>query len=251
MTDNTFLVANPTTVPLVVTVISLGLTVFFTYYYVRTKKLLDEIWAVDTYSARDLQEMCTDDFSAIVEVEGEVQCANPMNSTAGGIPCCWCRTRVAREVRTGRGGRAWVTEMDRTQFVPFDIKDETGTVSVVPDHCDIDSIEEMNRTTLEREPWFEGVGYSATGEFRITEEVFLPGGYAFVHGEAKRVNGVLSIGPPDKGYLDSKTRFFLVSRLNQAGLMSQRGITATVCFWGAIISFLGFAGGLVALYTTR
>ncbi len=239
---------NPLTVSLVITIVTLGLTVFFTLFYVRTKKLLDEVWAVDTYAAHELRLMCTECFKAMVEVEGQVICEKPMTSPAAGITCCWSRTKVAKEQRGAKGGTHWIYEMDLTLFVPFDVKDQTGTVTVMAENPDIDSIQTCDRITIEREPFFESVGYSDTGRYKITEEAFLAGGYAFVHGEAKCIDGVVTIGPPEKGYLDPKSKFFLISRLNQAALVGERNTTTTVCFWGAIVGFLTFVGAAISLW---
>ncbi len=240
--------ANPQTVSLVITIVALGLTIFFAVYYVRTKKLLDEVWAVDTYDARELGRMCTEGFNAMVEVEGEVICENTMDSPAAGIPCCWSRTRVSRERRNRKGGTHWDNEMDLKLYVPFDVKDQTGSVTVIAENPDIDSITACDRVTMQREPWFECVGFSDTGRYKITEEVFLAGGYAFVHGEAKCIDGVVIVGPPEEGYLDPASRFFLISRLTQPALVGQRGITTTVCFWGAIVGFLAFVGAAISLW---
>jgi hypothetical protein len=70
-------------------------TLFF--YYLRSKRLLDEMWSVQTYEATELKRLCTDDFDAIVEVQGAVSCDKPVLSPVGQVPCCWLRVRVRRE----------------------------------------------------------------------------------------------------------------------------------------------------------
>ena len=77
-----------------------GLICFF--FYRKNKKLLEEMWAVDTYSAKDLRRLVKGDFEATVEVQGTVSCENPIVSLAANIPCCYYHTSVERQDRVSR-----------------------------------------------------------------------------------------------------------------------------------------------------
>ena len=97
-----------------------GLICFF--FYRKNKKLLEEMWAVDTYSAKNLRRLVKGDFEATVEVQGTVSCEKPVVSMAANIPCCYYHTSVERQdrrtriVKSGSGTRirtyyVWVKEM--------------------------------------------------------------------------------------------------------------------------------------------
>lgn len=66
--------------------IALVLAAVLLWYYNRSKKLLDEMWAVDTYDARELRRMCSGGFRATVEVQGNVTCDKPVTAPASTSP---------------------------------------------------------------------------------------------------------------------------------------------------------------------
>lgn len=220
--------------------------------YNQTRRLLDEMWAVDTYDSRELARMCSDGFDATVEVEGTVSCEQPIVSLAAEVECVWFRTRVEREdrrtrtVRDSRTGHTrtetyytWVTDMDVTHTTVFKVHDQMGFTLVDPEGADIDSEIVCSRITLMREPWFEGVMLSDTGRYRVNEEAFLPEGYAYVLGRATSTPKGVLIHHPDEGYADSKARFFIISRKTEKELTRHKQRTQSVLFWLAVTAFLG------------
>lgn len=223
------------------------------YYYQRTKGLLDEIWAVDTYEAKELARMCTDGFEATVEVQGEVSCDEPLISLAAEVPCCWYNTRVEREVRktethTDSDGKThtetryeWETEMNVTNAAVFNVTDKTGVTRVYPAGAEIDSESVCSTVVYEYLPWFEGVLMSDTGKYRINESAFRPYGYAFVLGRAQADQGGVLITKPKEGYAESKAKYFIVSRMSEQELTQAKQRAQTAYFWFSIASFVAAA----------
>ncbi|MHB1000210.1 MAG: GIDE domain-containing protein [Armatimonadota bacterium] len=218
------------------------------YWYVRTKRLIDEMWAVDTYNAKDLRRMCSGEFNAMVEVEGKVTCDEPITSLAGQLPCCWYHTKVEREVRrthhTKNGTQTttdWQTAFELTNSTIFKVNDDTGYTLIDPTNADIDSENALSKVVCNRESWFDNASWSDTGRYRISEQVFIHGGYAYVLGQASCTGEGTSpdslIHYPEEGYLDLDKKFFIISRKNEKALTSTYNFTVTACFWLSILCF--------------
>jgi hypothetical protein len=221
--------------------VSLILGSVLAVYYHKAKALLSEMWAVDTYSAKELQRMCSDNFNATVEVQGNVSCDAPLTSPAANIECCWYHTRVDRQKRNYKGETSWEKIYDETRSAVFKVSDETGYTLVNPEKAEIDSVKACDRTTLTGEYWFGAEGYFGEGPFRIHEEVFLPGGFAYVLGQAtplqEGTTPAVIMHYPDRGYMEPGRRIFLISRKTEKLLASEQGISLSVCFWLAILAF--------------
>ena len=229
--------------------ITLVLSILLLWYYRRSKKLLDEMWAVDTYDARELRRMCSGGFGATVEVRGDVTCDKPATAPASKFPCCWCRTIVEREesrievTRSGpRTKRVWVKDYDRTLIGIFKVNDSTGYTLVNPMGADIETEPPYNLVTNVREPWFEGVGFSGTGQYRITETIFVPTGYAYVLGQAscagEGTDADVLIGYPSEGYTDPGNRVFIISRKTEEQLAESNDLSLRICLWGGMIGLV-------------
>ena len=123
------------------------LWIVFFLFYRKNRKFLDEMWAVDTYSSKDLKRMVSGGFDATVEVKGTVSCEKPVISFAAKMPCCYFHTTVARQERrtrvvtSGSGNRrrtriqttyVWVEEMDSEVSTLFKVEDSTGYTFVDP-----------------------------------------------------------------------------------------------------------------------
>lgn len=224
------------------------------FYYYRAKQLSAELWAVDTYDARELRRMCSDNFDATVEVQGTVSCDKPVTSPAMQVECCWCRTTIEREVRGSKGSTHWDQVSQNTLSAIFKLTDETGYVLVDPIKADIETDEPYRTITESPDPWMGILSFFSgeTGRYRITEEVFLPTGHAFVLGQASTCGE----GPqcdalvhyPSEGYIDPKHRFFIISRKSEKDIQDEQSISLKVCLWASIFAF-GFAAycGLVAI----
>jgi hypothetical protein len=224
-----------------------SLILFFVFQ--RMKKLLEEMWAVDIYTAKDLRRLVKHRFDATVEVEGTVSCDHPVISLAAKVPCCYAHTTVARQVRKTRmvtersaDGRSysreettyeWTVDMSETTSAIFKVHDETGYTLVDPSKATIDLETVCDEQVSRREPWFEqSVGFSDTGIYRIHERAFLPKGFAYVLGRASDTEeGVAMIRFPEKGYMDPKKKFFVISRKSEKELTRSKQKRARWLFW--------------------
>ncbi len=238
--------------------IALVLSVVLLWYYSRSKKLLDEMWAVDTYDARELRRMCSGGFRATVEVQGNVTCDQPVIAPASKFPCCWCRTIVERQetqVRASRTGirteHVWIKEYDFTIFAIFKVNDSTGYTLVNPLGADIETEAPYKLVTNEHEPWFTGVGYSDTGMYRITETIFVPTGFVYVLGQAscagEGTDADVLIHEPSEGYIDPRHKVFLISRKTEKQLAESQDLSLAVSYWGAVIGLLFAAYCILSL----
>jgi hypothetical protein len=226
------------------------LAVALMVYYRRSKGLIDEMWAVDTYDAAELRKMCSGGFNAVVEVQGQVSCEAPITAPASKFPCCWCRTRVDREAERvvydksgARAERFWRTDYDKTLTTIFRVTDSTGFTLVDPTNAQIDTEDPYTLVTLERESWFDGeVGRSDTGRYRIREEIFVPSGYVYILGQASNCQEGLAsdtlIHYPGEGYTDPSHRYYIISRKSEKDLTDTNEISVKVCFWAGIGGFM-------------
>lgn len=238
---------NDTPVTLVAGVIGLVLAAVLMFYYWRSKGLLDEMWAVDTYDASELRKMCSGGFNAVVEIQGQVSCESPIIAPASTFPCCWCRTRIDRRMRQsgGRGSteNVWEKAYEHTASTIFKVTDLTGHVLVDPANAQIDTEDPYTFITSKREDWFPPeVAFSNTGEYRVTEEIFVPTGYVYVLGEASSCqdgpDSDVLIHRPGEGYTDPGRRFFVISRKSEKELTSVNDFSLRVCFWAGIAGFM-------------
>ncbi len=233
---------DPQKVTMIAGVVSLILGISLVFYYKWSKRLLDEMWAVDMYDSKELRRMCSGGFDAVVEVEGQVSCDEPLTSPSAKFPCCWYHVTVKhRETDSdNKSKHEWRTIVDRTASTIFKINDSTGYTFVDPTNATIDTRETMNTTTTWREPWFN-TGAIDTGEYHIVEEVFLPDGYAYVLGQASATGDGTSphvlIHQPARGYMDPKKKFFIISRENEKDLTESGGINASLCLWLSVFAF--------------
>jgi hypothetical protein len=215
----------------------------------RMKNLLEEMWAVDTYTAKDLRRLVKHRFDATVEVEGTVSCDSPVYSLAAKVPCCYSHTVVSRQERktrtvTKRGsdGRSfsreetyyrWMVDLNELSSAVFKVHDKTGYTLVDPAKARIDLETVYDSQISRREPWFEQrVGLSDTGLYKIHERAFLPEGFAYVLGRATDTEeGSAMIRYPEKGYMDPKNKFFVISRKSEKELTRSKQKKARWLFW--------------------
>ncbi|MHB1001819.1 MAG: GIDE domain-containing protein [Armatimonadota bacterium] len=235
-------------------IVSLILSIVLGYYYMRSKHLVNEMWTVDTYRANELRRMCSDGFDAIVEVEGNITCDQPLTSMLAKVSCCWYHTTVERQIRSGKN-YVWKTDFDEVHSTIFKVNDNTGYTLVDPDKADIDSMKVAERETSRFEALsiYSGVGHSDTGRYRITEEVLLNGGYVYILGQAsctqKGTSSDALMHYPAQGYTDPAKIHYIISRKSEKELTSMNGITTSVTVYMSAIAFaialfcgLGLAG---------
>lgn len=219
------------------------------------KKILEEMWAVDTYQAKELRRMVKGHFDATVEVEGSITCDKPLLSLAAGIPSCYYKTTVFLEKKKSRevrekddAGRSqtrteteyrWIPETAAEEWEVFKVHDETGFTLVDPRKARIDTESVHSVELSQRLPWFESrIGYSDTGKYRIEERALRPVGYVYVLGNATETADAPLIRLPDKGYMDLKKKIFLISRKSEKELGRKRSKTARILTWIAAAALL-------------
>lgn len=234
---------------------ALVLCAVLVYYHQTLKLLLDEMWAVDTYDAKELGRMVRGGFDVIVKVRGTVICDKPLFSPAANTPCCWFHTTVESEkkrtlkvVEKDSRGRSrthtetyyeWKPEFTKSLSTIFRVHDQTGFVLVDPTKADIDTETARDEVVHVREPWFgRSIGRSDTGRYRIREEVFASEGFAYVLGQASETSDGALIRYPVEGYLDPGKKFFVISRKTEQELTRSKQIGLSVCFWFAILALL-------------
>lgn len=245
--------------------LSLLVCLILFYFYRKMKKLLEEMWAVDTYSAKDLRRLVKHQFDATVEIEGTVSCDNPVISLAAKISCCYVHTTVSRQERktrmvteTGSDGRRssreetyydWTVDLNEMSSAIFKVQDKTGYTRVDPTKARIDLETVYDEQVPHRKAWFEGrVGHSDTGLYKIQERAFLPKGFVYVLGRATDTeNGVAMIRSPEKGYMDPKKKFFVISRKSEKELTRSKQKIKRWLFWLSI-AFVSIASYCLFAY---
>jgi len=239
---------------------SLASALIIHLFYNKNKKLLEEMWAVDLYSAKDLRRMVKGGFDAIVEVQGTISCENPILSLAANIPCCYCETSVERQdrrtrvVKSGSGTRVqtsyvWEMEINEKKSALFKVQDKTGDTLVDPAKATVDTETEVNKIVSSRELWFDHrVGPSDTGKYRIKESVLKSEGFVYVLGQASSTgDGDALIKYPKKGYMDPKKKFFLINRKSEKELTKKKqkvgrvlGIIRAIFLLAVLYSLLAY-----------
>jgi len=236
-------------------VISAVLGIILLVYYHQSRSRTTELSTVHSYDASELRRMCSDNFNAIVEVQGEVSCDKPVIAPTMKVECCWCKTVIEREVRESRGRASWESVSENTLSAVFKITDGTGHVLVYPEQADIEAEKPYRIIVDNNDSILDSLAHLfsyETGRYRITEEVFLPTGYAFVLGRATNcgqgTNPDVMISYPKHGYADPNHKYFIISRKTRNQLEAEESISLKVCLWGSVAAFL-FAAycGLCAL----
>jgi hypothetical protein len=224
--------------------ITFVLGAILTFYFYRAKAELNEITTVHSYQSGELRRLCSDGFDAIARIEGKVSCDNPLKSSFLGLDCCWYRTKVEREeehwTRNGME-RTWYECSDETRSTVFKLSDEIGHVLVDPTRAEIQYEQPTVEIVDSSQPWFTNVLRSQTGRYRITEMVFLPGGHAYVLGQAT----AMQQGPepdalihyPTQGYVDPRRKYFIINRRTEAELVGEESLTLKICLWLSVLAY--------------
>jgi len=117
--------------------IGAGLAVFFSAY--RRMKLQRQIADTPTSKARSAP-MGKVELKGLVETDPAV--LKGLTAPFSGKPCVWCRFKVEEEVEhhDSKGShKSWETRQDSTIFLPFMLRDATGTVKVLPEGAEVQS----------------------------------------------------------------------------------------------------------------
>lgn len=225
--------------------IFLLLSAILAYYYYRFKAEVNEITTVHQYKTMELRRLCSDGFNAVVDIEGQVSCDAPLQAPLSGFDCCWYRIKIEREQEhSSKDGTEhnWEVCSDKAVSTIFRLSDETGYVLVDPERADIQAEEPTVDVVSTYLSWFFGVPMSDTGRYRVTEQIFLPGGHAYVLGQAtctgEGAEPDAVIHYPSSGYVDPKRKYFIISRRTENELIGQESISLKICLWLGVVSFM-------------
>ena len=141
-----------------------------------------------------------------------------------------------------RTEHVWVKDSDSTLAAVFKVNDSTGYTLVNPIGAQIDTEKPYSLVTNQRETWFEGVGWSDTGMYRITETIFVPTGYVYVLGQAscagEGTEPDVLVHCPGEGYTDPRKPVFIISRKTEKQITESNELSLRICFWGGMIGLL-------------
>lgn len=192
----------------------------------QSRKAFD-IASVQTSSSADLHQLAADiskeigagSFRQQAEVKGNAECAAPLKSEQAGIDCVWYRTTITREyeetyterdsngkstTRTRRGSEQ-VSSNERQTV--FELRDDSGTITVDPAGAKLDGEKLMSRFEQGRGGGtlslggltlsFGSSGARRTLGYKIEEWGIPVGKRLYVLGEASDNNGKLRIAKPE------------------------------------------------------
>ncbi len=213
-------------------------------------------------SAADVsKEIGVGSFSQQAEVKGTAECASPLKSEMNGSDCVWYRSTVTREyeesyterdseghTKTGtRRGSETVSSNERS--VPFQLRDESGTITIDPEGASIDGerivsqFEQGDRgPSLSFGNFRLNLGALGSGRrtigYKLEEWAITLGKRLYVLGEARDDENRLRIGKPAK-----KGERFIISVKSEEDLTKSAesgakimSIVAIVLGVGAIVS---------------
>ena len=215
------------------------------------RAILTAILETHSYSAHDLAQLCRDDFSALVEVQGVVKCAQPILSPISETECVWYHTDVRR--RRGSGNRTWWERAyDDSLGVVFEVHDDTGVCYVDPDGARVDTLTAIDGFDAAVPKLGLGPGWGTLG-YRVIEKI-LPLDFAvYVFGQAdydESLKGPILRFPGDR-CLGPERKGFLISFRSQREIVQARE-TAIAWYWwlGMIFIIAGVAIAAVGLITS-
>jgi len=139
---------------------------------------------------------------------------------------------------------SWNSIYEEKNSTIFKVRDDTGYILVDPKDAEIDSFrvyfDVVNRSTLQS--MFSNLNLASIGKYRIAEEILGTSGYVYVLGSASCLQSGTSpdviIKSGENGYTDPKKNHFIISRKSEKELTKRHGITTSICYYMAIISFL-------------
>ena len=175
------------------------------------------------------------------EVNGVVECDNPMKLPEFDIACVWWRVRVEERIRErsssghGHGHTRWRVVEERSERRPFRVTDRSGSVAVAPKGAEMDGATKS---------WEQGKtpgiltallgGRRVEGE-RTTVEYLETGRRVYLIGRVEKAAG-------EPCFVEGGPEFIISSR-SEEELKSSKGMWATLALVGAAL--LGIAGLIV------
>ncbi len=243
--------------------------------YFRSKTRLQEMSAAENYTAASLQdiwkgvaeEIGTGSFEQAAEVNGVIECDQPLTSEIGKQACVHYRMSVEREYeedyeeeyterdsatgedvkKTRRGTRKGSDSVSsNTRSTRFMVRDNTGTILVDPDGANIDVEQVVDRfephTSSGGTISFKGFSFSVgaaadsarrrTLGYRFREWILPPGKNVYILGAASDRTGELLLQKPrEKGK-------FLISLKSEEELMASAKSGMTWGLYGSIVCFI-------------
>lgn len=217
---------------IIIGIVLLGVGVLMLFLRNKSRDKLLEIQSTTTSLAADIQEIQQGvaaeigpgGYSSLVEIKGTVECEKPLTAELSGTPCVWYSMSVVERyedtyqeadaeghvhTRTRNGTN---TVAGNTRGVPFQVRDETGTLTVAPEQAKVEGHKSVDRhepatgtgSTLQ----FGGFSFAITASpsgrrvlgYHYTEQLIPVGERAYVIGEASDREGRLMIRRPlEKG----------------------------------------------------
>ena len=228
------------------------------YFRGRTRQKAALMQSVQTSDASVASAMTP---GTLVEVAGTLRCEQPLTSEMSNRSCAYYSSRVSREYLDNRrdddsdrpgSNRRSETLAENSQFAPFSVEDETGSVPVDAQEAEIDAEQVVDR--FERNTGGEGHSISfggatlalAGGErtigYRYTESILPVDAPVYVLGVVGE-RGEISAPPKDR-----KDQRFVISHRSEEDLDRSLGRSS---LWLGLIALglfvLGAAFGAVGI----
>lgn len=151
---------------LIIGIVLMAVGAFLVYSYFSQKKKMEAISGVETSTTAALTELCNSvsseigkgSFEEIAEIKGVIECDNPIESEIAKQACVYYSAAVTRKYeeeyyetnpqtkqreRKIRQGSDTVSSNSRG--VPFNVRDDTGTLQVNPNDANIDGEKVVDR----------------------------------------------------------------------------------------------------------
>jgi hypothetical protein len=213
--------------------------------------------AADTYTAQLLVEVHRKITSSLgaqglaqpCELEGTIECDNPLKGPVSGQPCVAYTYTQSREYEErvtstdSEGKRQTTVERRSEQLksedrrVNFYVRDETGRTLVLPDGAELDLVESGKRFDEVDQPW---TGATRTLGQSHLERSIAPGTRVYTLGCAVDRQGAPAIARHPS---DSKQRFLISRR-------SERELAGSAATWARNLYYAAAGAGVIGLILT-
>ncbi len=259
----------------IVGIVLCGVGGFLVFSYFKQKKKMEAISGVETTTAAALTEIWkgvsdeigTGSFEEPAEMKGVLECERPLESEIEKQPCVYYSMRVLRkweeeyyetdddgnrERKTRQGSD---TVSSNTRSVPFQVRDDTGTVKVNPNDANIDGERIVDRFEPESAvsggtisfgnfSFSLGSGSRSGGRrtlgYQFTETILPLSRRVYVLGTASDSSGELMIQKPrEKGQ-------FIISLKSEEELLKSSKSGMTWSLVGAVACFVIGVGCIIA-----
>ena len=168
------------------------------------------------------------------EINGRIDCMNPVFLPNWDIPCVWFTYKVeAKEAYTDREGHRqtrWHTLDNQTRSAQFQVVDESGSITVNPQGADLDGTsKDYNGTQSSGLMGSLLGGHESLGQ-RVTSAYLEVGSSAYVLGKVAGSGGNLSFVSGGAAYI--------ISNRSEEQVLAGEETTYSMAIGGGIISLL-------------